>query len=82
MSVSFEVELGADIREAARAEGLTVSAWLAAAARDRVRTLVLGEVMKEWQERHGAFTPDEIAAAEADLDRAAHMARPRRRKAG
>ena len=82
MSVSFEAELGADIRAAASAEGITVSAWLAKAARDRVRTLILGDVMREWQERHGAFTPEEIAAAEADFDRAAQLARPRRRKAG
>lgn len=44
-SVSFDPELGRAIREAADDDDETVSAWLAEAARARLRTLVLGQAL-------------------------------------
>jgi len=63
-SASMDDELLDDVERAARAEGVTVSAWLAEAARDRVRLLTLQQVIDEWEEEHGAFTEEEIQKAE------------------
>jgi len=75
MSVSFEVELGSDIRQAAEAEGKSVSAWLAAAARDRLRSEALGDAIREWERVYGEITEEELAEANRILDRAAKLGR-------
>ncbi len=67
LSVSFEPELADAIKEAAEDEGETVSAWLAEAARQRVRNLLLGKFIAEMMEEHGW--------TEADLEAAAKEAR-------
>ena len=69
LSVSFEPELANAIKEAAEDEGETVSAWLAEAARQRVRNLLLGKFIAEMMEEHGW--------TEADLEAAAKEARAR-----
>jgi hypothetical protein len=70
MSVSFELELGEAIRTAARGTGQSVSAWLAEAARDRLRLEALGEAVRAWEDEHGALTEAELARAERSLDEA------------
>jgi hypothetical protein len=65
LSVSFEPELGEAIREAAEAEDATVSAWLAEAARDRLRNLALGVALDELIAETG-LTEEELAAAGAE----------------
>ena len=45
MSVSFELELGEAIRTSATAAGQSVSAWLADAARDRLRLEALEDAV-------------------------------------
>ena len=69
LSVSFEPELAEAIKEAAADEDETVSAWLAEAARQRVRNLMLGKFIAEMMEEHGW--------TEADLEAAAEEARSR-----
>ena len=64
MSVSFELELGEGIRISARAAGQSVSAWLADAARDRLRLEALGDAVTAWGEEHGPLTETEVAKAE------------------
>jgi predicted flap endonuclease-1-like 5' DNA nuclease len=63
-SASMDEQLLDEVAAAADAEGATMSAWLAQAARDRLALLGLGRVVDEWQREHGAFTDAEIAAAE------------------
>jgi hypothetical protein len=46
-SVSFEPDLGQAVRDAADEGDQSVSAWLAAAARDRLRNLALGTALDE-----------------------------------
>ena len=46
-SVSFDPDLGDAIRHAAEDEDQTVSAWLADAARQRIKNLLLGQVLDE-----------------------------------
>lgn len=77
MSVSFDLELGAAIKKSAAKSSLSVSAWLAHAARERLRRQALGEAIEAWEQTFGALTEDELAEAERKLDRAAKR-RPKR----
>ena len=83
MSVSFDLELGEAIRASA-AEGKTsVSAWLAEAARDRLRLEALGEAITAWESEFGPLTDAEVAEADRLLDPSTtrkQPPRPRRRR--
>lgn len=67
LTVSLESELAADVREAAAADAQNTSAWLADAARRRLATRGLRDVIAEWEATHGAFTDRELADARARL---------------
>ena len=67
LSVSFELELGEAIRTSAVHAGQSVSAWLAEAARDRLRLEALGGAVAAWEERYGPLTDAEVARAESAL---------------
>ncbi|MGI8709376.1 MAG: hypothetical protein ACR2LA_00035 [Acidimicrobiales bacterium] len=69
LTVSLEAELAAAVRAAADDDAENVSSWLADAARRRLASRALGDVVAEWEATHGAFTSDELAAAKARLDR-------------
>ena len=71
MSVSFELELGEAIRTSATAAGQSVSAWLADAARNRLRLEALEDAVGAWEQEHGRLTETEVARAESVLERAA-----------
>jgi hypothetical protein len=77
MSVSFDLELGEAIRTSAAGADQSVSAWLADAARDRLRLQALGEAVKAWEQQYGPLTDPEVAQADRLLERAA---KPRRRR--
>lgn len=79
MSIDLEEPLASDIRAAARAAGQPVSVWLAEAAQAKLRSgeteaalrerrsVALGQFLDEYQAEHGAFTDEEIKAAELRL---------------
>jgi hypothetical protein len=69
MSVSFDLQLGEAIRMAAEASHQSVSAWLAEAARDRIRLEALGEAIGAWEAAHGPLTEDELTRAGRVLSR-------------
>ena len=71
MSVSFDLELGEAIRSSAAGEGRSVSAWLAEAARERLRLEALGDAVAGWEEQFGALSDAEVAAAARLLDQPA-----------
>ena len=71
MSVSFDLELGEAIRSSAAGEGRSVSAWLAEAARDRLRLEALGGAVAAWEEQFGPLTDAEVADADRLLDQPA-----------
>ncbi len=76
LSISLDHRLGDDVRAAAEREGASISSWLAEAARARLRRAALRELLDEWQKKHGAITPAELAKARAELGYA-----PRKRSA-
>jgi len=67
MSISFDANLGDQVREAARKAGTGLSAWLAGAAAARLRAEALDEFLHTWEKKHGALTPGELSQAEREL---------------
>jgi hypothetical protein len=78
VSASFDLELGEAIRASASGAGQSVSAWLAEAARDRLRLEALASAVTAWEQEFGPLTAAEVGDAERVLERAAK----RRRKGG
>ncbi|MDA1061727.1 MAG: hypothetical protein O2895_02280 [Chloroflexi bacterium] len=67
MSISFEAELGDEVRSAAQRAGKGLSAWLAEAAAGKLRAEALAEFLDAWERDHGPLTADELGRAEAEL---------------
>jgi hypothetical protein len=80
MSVSFDLGLGEAIRSSAAGNEQSVSAWLADAARDRLRLEAIGDAVGAWEERFGALSDDEVAEAERLLTRPGAKKPARRRR--
>ena len=68
LTVSLDAELAAAVREAATEDELNMSAWLADAARRRLASRGLADVVADWEALHGAFTPEELEQARKRLD--------------
>jgi hypothetical protein len=70
LAISFEDGLAVRVQRAARVEtGGNVSAWLAEAARERLRLQAGRALLKEYESAHGAITADEIARVERQWPR-------------
>ncbi|MEO1061973.1 MAG: hypothetical protein AAFZ07_11180 [Actinomycetota bacterium] len=69
MTVSFADDLAAAVREAAAEDRQNTSAWLADAARRRLATRGLADVIAAWEATEGALSADELAAARRRLGR-------------
>ncbi len=67
LTITMDAELGAAVRDAAGRSGMSVSAWLARAASDRLRNDLLGEALARWEAEDGPFTEEELDAAAAKL---------------
>lgn len=78
LSITMDSALGYATREAAKRANLSVSAWLAEAAADRLRQEALEDALEQWHSDDGALTPSELATAARSLELAAPRA-PRRR---
>lgn len=68
LTVSLESGLALAVREAADADEQNVSAWLADAARRRLASRGLRDVVAAWEREHGAFSAEELAAARARVE--------------
>ena len=67
-SITMDPDLGAAVRDAAERQQMSVSAWLAAAASDRLRNELLGRALDRWEDEDGPFTEAELDAAAAALE--------------
>jgi hypothetical protein len=67
LAITVDAGVHAKLLRAARAEGVSVSAWMTDAARRalRVRDGLLG--VREWEAEQGELTATELAAARARL---------------
>jgi len=66
-SLTMDPDLGEAVRRAADRAGMTVSAWIAQAAADRVRNELLGIALEQWAEEDGPFTDEELDEAREAL---------------
>ncbi len=69
LSIAADAVLGSRIRAAAMRDGMSISAWLAQAAEDRLRNDLLGRTLADWESEHGAPTTEQAAEAAAFFDR-------------
>lgn len=68
IAISLDQELAHEIETAAEDEtGGNVSAWMAEAARERLRKRIGRQLVAEYEAEHGAVTPEELAAASRRL---------------
>jgi hypothetical protein len=63
LSLTMDAELGEAVRKAAARAGTSVSAWLAAAAADRLRNELLDAALDAWEAESGPFTDAELNEA-------------------
>jgi hypothetical protein len=63
-SISIPPELDAEIAAAAKAAGMSYSAWVAQTARKEFTIRAGLEAAGQYEAEHGAFTPAEIAEAD------------------
>ena len=54
-SVTMAPGLGEGVRQAAARQGISVSAWLAETAADRLRNELLGAALDAWESEDGSF---------------------------
>ena len=68
IAISLDQELAHEIETAAQDEtGGNVSAWMAEAARERLRKRIGSRLIAEYEAEHGAITAEELAAAKRKL---------------
>lgn len=81
ISISIDEDTYDLAKTCADEAGLSLSAWLVDAARDRAKLLGWERLFREYEEEFGAFTEEELAEADAwidDIDR--RMAETRKRR--
>ncbi|HXP18918.1 MAG TPA: hypothetical protein VN840_04635 [Streptosporangiaceae bacterium] len=66
-SVTMAPELGDAVRNAAKRDGVSVSAWISDAAADKIRNDLLGAALDAWEAENGPLTEAELREAAAAL---------------
>jgi hypothetical protein len=64
LSLSLPEDLAVRIRDAARADGASLSAWLARAAESQLLLRNAARAIAGWELEHGEITAAELAAVE------------------
>ena len=69
LAITVDSDVHTDVVKAAEAEGMSVSAWLTAAARRALRIRDGLAAVAEWEAEHGALSERELEAARRRLSR-------------
>jgi hypothetical protein len=69
LSISLDERVAEAAAASAERHGLSLSAWLNRAAQNALAVENGLAAVAEWEAEHGAFTAEEIAAADVILDR-------------
>jgi hypothetical protein len=69
LSIALDEHIAAAAADAAEREGLSLSAWISAALTETLAIEAGLAAVAEWESEHGAFTPEEIAAADEIVER-------------
>jgi hypothetical protein len=77
LSISLDESLAQTVREAAAAEDLSVSAWLSAAAQDRIRNRLLRVALDSDDREFGALSETDVNALVAHARARAIVTGPR-----
>lgn len=77
LSIALEESTAAQAAQAARRRGLSVSAWLNEAANAALQVERGLAGVAAWEAEHGAFTDEELAAADRFLEAPARRRRAR-----
>jgi len=77
ISIALDERVAEAAAASAERHGLSLSAWLSRAAQKALAIEDGLAAVAEWEAEHGAFTAEEIAAADAILDAARRPAPPR-----
>ena len=75
LSVALDDSVAQEVARAADRAGVSVSAWLNQAAKNKLATERGLDAVRAWEADHGALTGDELAAADTLLDRVADATR-------
>jgi len=63
LAITVDPDVHDRVVAAAKAEGVSVSAWMTAAARCALKLREGLAAVAEWEAEHGALTPEELDAA-------------------
>jgi hypothetical protein len=63
LAITVDPDVHAQVIAAAAAEGVSVSAWMTAAASRALRLREGLAAVAEWEAEHGALTPEELESA-------------------
>ena len=77
LSIALDERVAAAAAASAERHGLSLSAWVNRAAQNALALEDGLAAVAEWEAEHGAFTAEEIAAADAILDAARKPPPPR-----
>jgi hypothetical protein len=75
LAITVDPDVAERIALAAEQDGMSVSAWMTAAARQVLQIRDGLAAVAEWEREHGEFTPDELAQARERVARE-HLPRP------
>ncbi len=78
LAVTVDAEVHSHLKRAAKADGVSVSAWLTAAARRALQIRDGLAAVAEWETEHGSFSETELAAARARVAKRGSRERARR----
>lgn len=67
VTITLDEDLAEAMGVAAREAGIPVSRFIASAAEREMRLHLGRQAVAEWEAEHGAFTPEEVAAARAEM---------------
>jgi hypothetical protein len=73
-SASMDAQLLEQVRADAKADGVSLSSWLAEAAAERLRLHSLWTLIDQWEAEHGSITADEMHAFQEKVSAATHQA--------
>ena len=80
LAITIDPEVLKDVVSAAAREGVSVSAWITAAAREALRRRAGLAAIAEWEKQHGRFSAEEMDDARrrvrAQLQAATRVRRP------
>lgn len=63
LAMTIDPDVHENILAAAARDGVSVSAWMASAAREALQRRAGLEAIAEWEKQHGAFSTDEMDQA-------------------